>query len=61
MSEEKAVYSNAQSRQQLGEAFAGMTGEKVIISPRDCPDVPEFIRKLQLAEEATRKHSIRFG
>jgi hypothetical protein len=59
MLEKKAVYSNAQSIRQLGEAFAD--GEKVSIPQRDCPDVPEFIRQLQAAQDATRKHSIKFG
>jgi len=54
----KTVYSNAQSHRQLGEAFAQMAGEKIIIPQRDCDDVPKFIRRLQAAQEATRKHSI---
>jgi hypothetical protein len=61
MAEKKAVYSNAQSIKKLGEAFAGMTSGKVSIPQRDCPDVPRFIRQLQSAKEATRKHSIKFG
>ena len=61
MPEKKAVYSNAQSIRQLGEAFAGMTSGKVSIPPRECPDVPKFIRQLQSAQDATRKHNIKFG
>jgi len=61
MPEKKAVYSNAQSIRQLGEAFASMTSARVSIPPRDCPDVPKFIRQLQSAQDATRKHSIKFG
>lgn len=61
MSEKKAVYSNAQSIQKLGKAFAGMAGGKVSIPQRDCQDVPKFIRELLAAQDATRKHSIKFG
>jgi hypothetical protein len=61
MPKKKAVYSNAQSIRQLGEAFASRTTKKVSIPPRDCPDVPRFIRQIQSAQEATRKHSIKFG
>ncbi len=61
MSEKKAAYSNAESIRQLGEALAGMTSGKVSIPPRDCPNVPKFIRQLQSAQDATRKHSIKFG
>ena len=61
MPQGKAVYSNAQSIQQLGEAFANMTSDKVSIPERDCPDVSKFIRQLQSAKDATRKHSIKFG
>lgn len=61
MPEKKAVYSNAHSIRHLGEAFASMTSAKVSIPQRDCPDVPKFIRELQSAQDATRKHSIRLG
>ncbi len=61
MSAKKAVYSNAQAIQQLGKAFASITGEEVSIPKRDCPDVPKFIRELQSAQDATRKNSIKFG
>ena len=61
MPEKKAVYSNAQSIKKLGEAFASMTSGKVSIPQRDCPDVPKFIRQLQVGKDATRKHSIKFG
>lgn len=61
MSEKKAVYSNTQALKKLGEAFAGMTSGKISIPQRECPDVPNFIRKLQEAKEAARKHSIKFG
>lgn len=61
MAENKPVYSNTQSIKKLGEAFADMTSGKVSIPQRDCPDVPKFIRQLQSARDATRKHSIKFG
>lgn len=57
----KSVYSNAQSIRRLGEAFASMAKDKVSIPPRECPDVPNFVRNIQAAQEATRKHSIKFG
>ena len=61
MPQDKSVYSNAQTIQRLGEAFASMAKDKVSIPQRSCPDVPNFIQKLQDAQEATRKHSIKFG
>ena len=61
MPEKKAVYSNAQSMKRLGEVFADKASGKVSIPQRDCQDVPKFIRQLKSAQEATRKHSIKFG
>lgn len=61
MSQDKIAYNNAQSIQRLGEAFASMAKSKVSIPQRDCPDVPNFIRNIQAAQKATRKHSIKFG
>lgn len=61
MSEKKAVYSNTQSIRQMGEAFADLKKGEVSIPLRECQDVPRFIRQLQQAKEATRKHSIKFG
>ena len=61
MPEQEPVYSNAQSIEQLSKAFQGMASENVTIPQRNCTDVPEFIRRLQSAQDATRKHSIKFG
>ena len=61
MPQDKTVYSNAQSIQRLGEAFASIAKDKVSIPQRNCPDVPNFIRNMQAAQDATRKHSIKFG
>ena len=61
MPQGKSVYSNAQPIQRLGEAFASMAKDKVSIPQRNCPDVPNFIEKIQNAQEATRKHNIKFG
>lgn len=61
MTEKKVVYSNAQAIQKLGQAFADRTNDQVSIPQRDCPDVPNFIRQLESAKDATRGHSIKFG
>ena len=61
MPQGKSVYSNAQSIQRLGEAFASMVKDKVSIPQRNCPDVSNFIQNIQAAQESTRKHSIKFG
>lgn len=61
MPEQEPVYSNAHSIEQLEKAFQHMASEHVTISRRDCADVPDFIRRLQSAQEATRNHSIQFG
>lgn len=55
------VYNNAQSIEQLGKAFQSMSTEDVTIPQRNCQDVPEFIRRLQSVQDATRNHSIQFG
>ena len=61
MPQKKCVYNNAQSILRLSEAFASMAKDKISIPQRDCPDVPNFVRSIQAAQEATRKHSIKFG
>lgn len=61
MPEQGPVYSNAHSIEQLGQAFQNIASENVTISRRDCADVPDFIRRLQAAQEATRNHNIQFG
>ena len=61
MSKQQVVYSNAHFIEKLGKAFENKAVENVSIPQRDCPDVPEFIKQLKLAQEATRKHSIKFG
>ena len=61
MSDQGPVYSNAHAIEQLGKAFQNMAGANVTIPHRDCTDVPDFIRRLQSAQDATRKHSIQFG
>ena len=60
MSEQKSVYSNAQAVQKLSDAFKDRTSQNIPIPQRNCQDVPEFIRRLQSAQDATRKHTIKF-
>ncbi|NCB31604.1 MAG: hypothetical protein EOM66_09395 [Clostridia bacterium] len=61
MSEKNTAYSNAQTLRKLEEAFSGKTSGNVSIPKRKCPDVQKFIQRLQSAQDATRKNSIKFG
>ena len=51
---------NYESIKKLCEAFTDMPGKEVIIPPRECNDVPKFIHDLQLAQQTTLDHSIKF-
>jgi hypothetical protein len=48
---------------QITEALdkAGLKGEPVTFKWRDCDDVPRFLRKLERAQELTRKSKLQIG